>query len=105
MTGKNEYEVNFSTDAQTDYEEVVAWYESQKVGLGFEFTLRLTEFISVIEDRPHHMHFLLEDARYGKLKYFPYKVYFFLDESTQTITIFAIIHEKRHPEVWKRRLG
>jgi len=98
------YLVNFSPDAQNDYNEAVDWYENQSSGLGFEFTLRLTEFIDLIEQTPHHMRFLMENARYGKLKQFPFKVYFIIDEAAQSITIFAILHEKRHPNIWKKRL-
>lgn len=34
---------------------------------------------------------------------FPYKVYFIVDDSNLSIIVFAILHEKRDPQIWQKR--
>jgi len=95
--------LQLSEEAVADYEEAVAWYEAQKPGLGAEFSAHLNAIFEQIEAEPTSQRFLYENRRYANLKRFPYKVFFLVDESAGDIIVFAVLHEKRHPDIWKNR--
>lgn len=97
------FNLQLSVEAIADYDEAVAWYESQKPGLGLAFSYRLSEVFEKIEANPWSQNFLYDNQRFTRLQQFPYKVFFLLDEPNGEIIVFAILHEKRHPNIWKRR--
>jgi plasmid stabilization system protein ParE len=97
------YTVELSNDAVADYENAIAWYEEQKTGLGFDFSVRLAEVFESIEQYPERQRFLFENRRFAFVKQFPYKVYFIVDEAEHLIIVFAILHNKRDPAVWQKR--
>lgn len=49
----SQYTVDLTVKAVQDYKEAIIWYENQKEGLGFDFSLQLTEALEVIAGRPH----------------------------------------------------
>ncbi len=97
------YDLELSEEAISDYESALAWYEEQKTGLGFDFSVRLSDLFSDIVEHPSAQRFLFGNCRFAFVKQFPFKVYFFVDEANLSILIFAILHEKRNPEIWKKR--
>lgn len=56
-----------------------------------------------IGERPSAQRFLFGNCRFAFVKQFPFKVYFFVDEDKLSVIIFAILHEKRNPQVWQKR--
>ncbi|GAB4488289.1 MAG: hypothetical protein OHK0019_04390 [Saprospiraceae bacterium] len=62
------YSIELSDEAKTDYENAVAWYEEQKVGLGFDFSVRLAEIFESIEQFPERQRFLYENRRFAFVK-------------------------------------
>lgn len=97
------YNLQLSDEAIADYEAAVAWYEEQKTGLGFDFSVRLAETFEKIEAYPTAQRFLYENRRFAFVKQFPFIVYFVLDEDNLRVVVFAILHEKRDPEIWRTR--
>ncbi len=97
------YSIELSDDAISDYENAVAWYEAQKPGLGFDFTVRLAEVFEFIESAPETQRFLYENRRFAFVKQFPYKVYFMVEQVNVRVVVFAILHNKRNPQIWKKR--
>lgn len=97
------YTIELSDEARNDYENAIAWYEEQKAGLGFDFSVRLAEIFEAIENAPERQRFLYGNRRFAFVKQFPYKVYFLVDEVNLTIVVFAILHSKRDPHIWKKR--
>ncbi len=97
------YSIGLSDEAISDYENAVAWYETQKPGLGFDFTVRLTDVFESIESAPETQRFLYENRRFAFVRQFPFKIYFLVDEPNRRIVVFAILHNKRDPQIWKKR--
>ncbi len=95
--------LKLADEAIADYEDAVAWYNEQKAGLGFDFSVRVMEAFEKIETNPTGQQFLYKDRRCTRLKHFPYKIYFLLNELEQSVLVFAILHDKRHPDTWKSR--
>jgi len=46
------YDLLFSSEAEVDLQEAITWYEEQRSGLGFEFSLRFEEALQFLTDRP-----------------------------------------------------
>jgi len=99
------FSVQLSNEAIQDYDEAVAWYEGQQKGLGFDFSYRLSETLEQIENFPASSQLLYKNCRCAVLKQFPYKVFYVFEETQPDILVFAILHDKRHPDMWKRREG
>jgi mRNA-degrading endonuclease RelE of RelBE toxin-antitoxin system len=45
-----------------------------------------------------------EGGRGFRLKKFPFRLYYSFDEAAQLVCIYAVVHEKRHPDYWRERL-
>lgn len=97
------YDLQLSNEAIADYESVVDWYEEQKSGLGLDFSVRLAETFESIEAHPTAQRYLYDNRRFAFVKKFPCIVYFLVDETNLQIIVFAILHEKRDPQIWKKR--
>jgi len=93
----------FHPEAETEYLETVAYYESQNPGLG---ALYISDFESVmkhacgfparypVEKKP--------DIRRIRLKHFPFTVLF--RESDSIIQVLAVAHHRRRPVYWMNRI-
>ena len=97
------YAIELSDEAIADYENAVAWYEDQKPGLGYDFTVRLADVFESLESDPEAQRFIYENRRFAFVRQFPFKVYFLVDDPNQRVVIFAILHNKRDPQIWKKR--
>lgn len=89
-------------EAEVDIEEAAFWYEAERQGLGDRFASELSVLFARITESPHQFPLVEEGARRGLLHRFPYSVYFLLED--ETATVLAVIHQRRHPDIWKRRL-
>ncbi len=84
-------------------EEAFQWYEEQDSGLGKEFIRCIDAKISNLTRHPHHHQVILNDrVRRALVNRFPFSIYFVNEE--KLITVFAILHQKRHPGFWKSRI-
>jgi toxin ParE1/3/4 len=88
--------------AQGDLEETVLWYEDQRPGLGEVFSGELFELLGQIAESPLRFPAAAPTVRRAPLHRFPYVVYFIIEEPT--IVVVAILHQRRDPTVWKRRV-
>lgn len=89
-------------EAQVDIEESAVWYEEQRSGLGERFTTELFDLIHRIAETPLQFPVIGRSVRRGLLNKFPYSVYFLLEE--RIAVIIAVLHQRRDPAVWKRRV-
>jgi toxin ParE1/3/4 len=78
------------------------WYENQRSGLGRVFQKALDQVINSLCEKPRSYPVVLRDARRALLKRFPYMVFY--REYDDAIVIVAVMHGKRNPETWQRRL-
>ena len=59
------YDVELSDEAISDYQSAVSWYEEQKSGLGFDFSVRLSDAFTDIGEQANALQpsgFCLETA-------------------------------------------
>lgn len=98
------YQVIFSSKALQDVEEAASWYEEQKQGLGMEFTLKLEEAVNLLKNNPEVYRRVELEIRKIPLKKFPYAIFYEIEEAAQEVGIIAVIHNKRNPQVLKKRI-
>lgn len=97
------YTVLFSTDALSDYSDASDWYEMQSKGLEKKFESEMLNRIKFISLHPEASPYKFKHLRGTRLKKFPYYIYFELNETLQTATILAILHESRDSEIFEQR--
>lgn len=98
------YEILFSFQAENEIEDAAQWYESQRKGLGFEFSLAFDEALHFLETNPKMYAVIYKEVRSVLLKKFPYSIFYILSESKKEVYIFAVIHSSRDPEIWQSRV-
>jgi toxin ParE1/3/4 len=88
-------------EAQMDLLEARDWYEQQCPGLGDAFAERVDEMFARIEEMPELYAAMLRDVRRGKLRRFPYVVYYRV--LADRIEVIGVLHGSRDPKVWQDR--
>ena len=87
--------------ADLDIQAAAVWYEDQRVGLGVRFLDELDLVFQRIETNPRQFPRQEGEVRRVLLRHFPYGVYFV--EASEAITVLAVLHLHRDPDVWKSR--
>jgi plasmid stabilization system protein ParE len=88
-------------EAHRDIVAARDWYDRQRPGLGDEFVAAADEFIGQIQLQPELYAAVLKGVRRGKLRRFPYVVYYRL--LNDRVEILGVIHGSRDPRVWQGR--
>ena len=92
----------FHPEAEAEHLETVAYYETQRAGLGASY---LTEFESILDlvcESPTRYPVQLDpDIRRIMLRRFPFAVLF--RESEDTVQVLAVAHHRRRPSYWLGR--
>jgi len=88
-------------EAQTDLLEAREWYEQQRRGLAEAFVDRVDEMFSRIREFPELYAVVLRDVRRGKLRKFPYVVYYRV--LADRIEVIGVLHGSRDPRIWQDR--
>ena len=92
----------FRPEARLDIEDAAGWYEDQRSDLGRRLAGEITSLLDRIRKTPLQFPVVGEGVRRGLLHRFPYAVYFLLEDDA--VTVLAVLHQRRDPELWKRRL-
>jgi plasmid stabilization system protein ParE len=93
--------IRYRPPVASDVEEIVAWYESRKEGLGLEFD-ELDHVLNRAANRPLQFPVVYKSVRRALLRRFPYSVYFLIGRDG--IEAVAILHQRRHPNEWRSRI-
>jgi plasmid stabilization system protein ParE len=87
--------------ADADLRTTAHYYDDQRQGLGQEFLADFDETIARIVAYPLAAPSVDQQTRKAKLENFPFDVFYALRED---ITVVAVMHRRRHPDSWKKRL-
>lgn len=94
--------VVYHDEAKAELAEAMAYYESQKTGLGNELLLEEEKAIAWIQQFPKAGSlFIKTKIRKCLVKRFPYTSYYL--EMDKYIWIAAVAHQKRRPGYWLHR--
>jgi plasmid stabilization system protein ParE len=95
--------VAFRPEAEADVLETRDWYERQQYGLGDAFRDSLDQIVVRIEAMPQMYAVVFRDVRRGKLRRFPYVIYYRVLSSR--IEVIAVLHGSRDPRLWQERVS
>jgi plasmid stabilization system protein ParE len=87
--------------AEADLEDAARWYEAERDGLADRFLSDVDRTLVRVRDRPLQFPTVAGDVRRALLHTFPYAVYF--RASDEIVVVFAVLHLRRNPKVWRGR--
>jgi len=77
-------------------DDAIAWYESERPGVGIEFASEIGSLLARIADTPKQFRRVRGDVRRAVLSRFPYTIHFLLESGR--IVVLAVFHAKRNPK-------
>jgi toxin ParE1/3/4 len=89
-------------EAEADILHAYDWYESQRAGLGIDFSLCLDAGFAAVLNRPKSFPKIHKAARRVLIHRFPYFIIFV--EQKDVIVVVAVLHCSREPHIWRRRI-
>lgn len=92
----------YAIEVREDIDSAYGWYEEQLPGLGERFLSAISAVVTNIQSNPQGFGRVRGDVRAGLARDFPYVVYF-RPEQTR-IVILAVLHGRRDPQTWIKRL-
>jgi plasmid stabilization system protein ParE len=98
------YIIRFSPDALGDYSEAYEWYDDKSNGLEKKFERDVLDRLKFISINPEASAYKYQHLRGTRLKKFPYRIFFEVNDSLQIATIVAVLHEARDHNLLKGRL-
>ncbi|MEZ4877013.1 MAG: hypothetical protein R2805_05615 [Flavobacterium sp.] len=94
--------INFTKEALLDIEEIVIWYEEQRIGLSFDFEMCLEAGLSEINRNPDSYQKRFKNVKIKFINRFPFGIHYI--NFHNEITILAIFHTSRSPKKWTNRI-
>jgi plasmid stabilization system protein ParE len=88
--------------AEADIESAAQWYDDDRPGLAARFLIDLDSTFALIRARPLQFPTVADDVRRALLHTFPYAVYF--RTSHDVVVVLAVLHLRRNPGMWRRRI-
>ncbi len=97
------YSIIIRPEAEDDLIDVYNWYEEQSRGLGMDFLRCIDASLNSIQHYPEMYQKIHKNIRRTFIRRFPYGIFYLVDEDK--IVILAILHVKRDPKLWKKRIS
>lgn len=88
--------------AELDFYAIKEWYTLQSEPALKVFEHELEKTFGLIATNPYQFPVIKKNYRKTILKRFPYSIYFAI--YNEQVIVLAIVHQKRHPRVWKKRI-
>ncbi len=90
------------SEAITELDSAIAYYEKRKVGLGLDFLSEVEQYLGKIQQNPNlGALYKVSGLRRYVMQRFPFLIFY--AELEEFIWIVAIAHGKRRPDYWRRR--
>jgi plasmid stabilization system protein ParE len=93
--------LHLKAEAEAELIDAAIYYEQQRPGLGFRFEREIDALFERISANPLQFPEVDEGRRRALLRPFPYGVFYTVDQDQ--VTILAVFHLRRNPDVWKSR--
>lgn len=93
---------SFHPEAETEFNEAIEYYESCAVGLGYDFSLEVHSAIERILSYPKAWPELVNEIRRCQTNRFPFGILY--SEERGEIYIVAVMHLRRDPQYWQKRI-
>ena len=97
------FQLKIDTDALNDIQETFEWYETQLKGLGLRYKTQAKKQINSLKKDPYLFSIKYNEIRCRKIEKFPFLIHYLINKNTKTVTVFAVFHTSRNPEIWNKR--
>ena len=98
------FQVRFKGDAEAEFNEAIAWYDSQAEGVGQRFSREVSATLSEAATNPQRFYFAGPTTQKIKMLDWPYSIYFTLLEGSAQLIVVSVFHGARNPAELRRRL-
>ena len=96
------YSLLLTHEALLDIEQAAQWYETQKEGLGKEFSDTSFGYLDYLSRNAHSHPTVRKEYRELVMKRFPYVIVYRIIKEKQVV-VLGIIHTKKHPSNRNKR--
>ena len=86
--------------ALNELKEIRYWYESQRSGLEYDFSICINNSTKLIKQMPYAYPLIYKNIRRAPVKRFPYKIYYIAEDFS--ISVLSIFHNSRDFNAWKK---
>lgn len=97
------YRIRFTKEALFDIEDIVLWYEEQRIGLSYDFELCLEAGVESILRNPDAFQKKYRNIKVRFISRFPYGIHYRFEKNE--IAVIGVFHTSRSPKNWSKRLG
>lgn len=94
----------FHPEARDEFHDAAHWYEERSLYAGDRFMAAVRVGIHEVISNPTRYQPVDGDVRVFRLKKYPFRLYYTYDEVRQLVCIYSVMHEKRRPDYWRKRL-
>lgn len=100
------YKIVIGKSAMTDLQNILDWYAGESSAALGKFVVAFFAKLDDLAQRPESFSIVRQRPLFRKAKMhrFPYFVIYRVDVGRARVFISAIIHEKRNPTAWVKRL-
>lgn len=95
--------VTFLKIAQTEFDDAIAYYESEQPGLGARFRSEVSRSVKRIIDFPNAYQSFGPRTRRCLISRFPYGIVYRYDSASSEVLVVAVAHLHRRPDYWVAR--
>ena len=88
--------------AEKEFDDSIAWYESEREGLGQKFRATIEQYFQRIADNPEWFPEVRGEVRRAVVRRFPFVIHFLIEK--ERIVILSVFHTSRDPSEWQRRV-
>jgi len=96
------YEVIVTERAENHLKDAIDWYEERSKGLGKLLLVSFKDCIKLLIKNPFAFAKIYNEIRKINTKKYPYSFYYLIDENLKEVTVFAVLHSHRDPDLWKQ---
>ncbi len=96
------YKLKIDIDAFKDIQQARDWYEIQLKWLGQRYKNQVKKQINSLKKNPHLFSIKYNEIHCRKIEKFPFLIHYKINEELKTVTVYAVFHTSRSPEIWDR---
>jgi hypothetical protein len=97
------HRIRFVKEALFDVEDIVIWYEEQRIGLSYDFELCLEAGLDEISRSPDAFQKKYKNIKIRFISRFPYGIHYRFEKDE--IVVIGVFHTSRSPKNWNKRLN
>ncbi|HEY5369711.1 MAG TPA: type II toxin-antitoxin system RelE/ParE family toxin [Hanamia sp.] len=92
------YTTSFRKRAAKEYLNALKWYKERSLQAAKNFVLAVSETLNKIEEQPDRFRIIHKSYHEVKIKKYPFRIVYFIDEKNKIIVVATLFHQKRNPE-------